>query len=105
MKTIEINGHVFEVIKRRTPIEANLRHVFGCDSDIYKCYDRPSQYKVAIWHNWLEWALNTNNVASFYISGHNCMQFTISGCYQDPNTGDIYNLYITRDHNRAYLVG
>ena len=105
MKTIEINGKVFEVIKPKNPIEANLRYTFGCDNDIYNFYDKPSLYKVEIWHEWVEWAMNTDNVASFYISGANCMQFSIMGCYQDPSTGKVYNLYITRNHNRAYLVG
>lgn len=31
------------------------------------------------------------------------MQFTIQGLYTDE-VGREYNLYITREHNRAYLV-
>ena len=102
MRKIEINDVTFELTIPRHHVDPNYSR-FGCECDIYDFYDRPSRFKVAIWEDWLNWARDTDNVVTFYISGANGFQFTISGCVQTPD-GKMYNLYITRDHNRAYLV-
>lgn len=101
MRKIEINGVTFELTIPRESINANISR-FGREADIYDFYDRPSHYKVAIWEDWLNWARDTDNVFTFYISSANGFQFTISGAVH--YNGHTYNLYITRDHNRAYLV-
>ena len=102
MRKIEINGVNFELIKPRHAIAANYGR-FGIESDIFDFYDRPSQYKIGIWKSWLDWARDNDNVVSFHISAANCKQFSICGCVQTPD-GHIYDLRITKDHNRAYLV-
>lgn len=68
--------------------------------EIYEVYGRPSDTKVAIWHDWCKWAYK--NDAELSISGHSCMFFSISG---KVAVGDkVYALYITAAHNRAYEI-
>ena len=102
-KTLKINGELFELTIPRKEVYAIECGKWGGYNAIFECYERPSTYKQEIWHDWYMWSKDTIGVRSFYISGYNCMQFTISGLYEDEN-GNKYNLYITRDHNRAILV-
>ena len=102
MKTIEINGRTFEVIKPRNEVRKHIGNL-GSKSDIYSEYGRPSIYKVEIWESWLDWAYTTDGVVSFEICSSNGFQFTIDGLYIDDN-GDEYNIYITKAHNRLYKV-
>ena len=105
MKTITINNVEFELIKPRKKVEPFIG--YHCDENcIFYHYDRPSQTKINIWQKWVKWS-NTcehGKVWAFEIAAHNCMMFTIAGLYEDED-GNEYNLYITRDHNRAYPVG
>ena len=101
MKTITINGEYFELTQPRTethPIQGRI----GDYTDIYEFYNRPSQYKTGIWSEWLQWAHGVDGLTAFNISSANCFAFTISGCVTID--GITYNLYITRDHNRAIQV-
>jgi len=102
-RTIEINNVTFELTVPRKEVSAIEREKWDGMNAIFECYDRPSIYKQQIWNDWYLWSIKTIGVRSFYISGYNCMRFTISGLYEDEN-GNKYNLYITRDHNRAILV-
>lgn len=101
-KTININGVDFEVLKPRNSVKP-FKGNFGAPDEIYQCYDRPSRYKVGIWEDWYNWALATDGVRRFEITSYNCMQFTIRGLYEDEN-GDLYNLVITKMHNKAIKV-
>ena len=100
---MEINGVTFELTIPRKEVWVIKREKWDGFNAIYECYNKPSVYKVEIWEDWYKWAISTVGVRSFYISGYNCMQFSISGRYEDEN-GNVYNLHITRDHNRAILV-
>lgn len=102
MKTIEINGVTFELIKPRNEVRP-FSGWFCDESAIFCHYDRPSIYKVDIWKSWLNWARNTDGVTAFEITSANGFQFTIGGLYTDDN-GDEYNIYITKAHNRLYKV-
>ena len=102
-KTMQINGVTFELTIPREEVHAIKRDRWDDFNAIFKCYERPSIYKQDIWGGWFKWAVDTIGVRSFYISGHNCMQFSIRGLYEDAY-GVQYNLHITRDHNRAILV-
>ena len=102
MRTLEINGRTFQLIIKRDTVKAVSGYI--CDEqNIFYWYKRPSRTKVNIWHNWLEWARETEGIKVFEISGANCMQFSIKGLYIDECSRQ-YNLYITRDNNKAYLV-
>ena len=103
MKTLEINGVTFELTEPRKTVELIYKKGFGSSFDIYKWYERPSTYKISIWEDWLKWALNSNGVFSFNICSANTFMFSIEGCYRSES-GDWYNLFITRDHNRAIKV-
>lgn len=97
MKSKIINDEIFELIVPRktvTPVTGYL----ACENDIFSFYKSPSLAKLEIWHSWIIWASECKNIKSFYISGHNCMQFTISGLIYIND--EPYNIYITRDHNR-----
>lgn len=102
MKTIKINGEIFEVIKPRNKVRP-FSGWFSDESAIFCHYDRPSIYKVNIWKSWLDWAKRTDGVIAFEITSVNIFQFTIGGLYTDEN-GDEYNIYITKAHNRLYKV-
>jgi len=102
MKTIDINGCTFEVIKPRNEVRPFVGR-FCDESAIFCHYDRPSISKVKIWKSWLDWAHETDGVVSFEICSSNDYQFTIAGLYIDDN-GDEYNIYITKAHNRLYKV-
>lgn len=102
MKTITINERTFELIQPRNAINPYIGFL-GSRSDIYQWYDSPSQYKVEIWEDWLEWAYTTDGLLSFEITSANTFQFSIGGVYVDDNNVR-YGLRITRGHNRAYLV-
>lgn len=102
MRTLELNGVTFKVTKPRNPVRP-FSGWFCDENAIYNCYDRPSEYKVAIWNDWLKWARETDGVTGFEISSYNCMQFTISGFYVDEN-GNEYNIYITKSRNELIKV-
>ncbi len=102
MRTIIINGREFELIVKRTSVN-RVSGWFCDDNCIFNWYERPSITKVNIWKNWLNWARETDGISVFEIGSANSMQFTIQGLYTDES-GREYNLYITREHNRAYLV-
>lgn len=102
MKTININGENFQLIKPRNKI--NPFSGWFCDEQaIYMAYERPSIYKVAIWNEWLKWSRETDGVTAFEITSHNCYMFTIGGEYTDEN-GQEYVFYITPSSNKAYQV-
>ena len=102
--TIVINGVVFE-----------LNHEDSCDSvnfvsgaaydEINNVYYRPSYAKVSVWHSWCDWCFHNieNGIpCTLEIAGHNCNMFSISG--KINYEGHVYRLWITRDHNRAFLI-
>lgn len=104
-KTITINGEEFELCNATT-VNRHDRFITGAAYDeIYDVYDRPSSAKVNIWHAWCNWCSECNakiGACGLRISGHNCNQFSISG--NVTFEGHVYHLWITRDHNRAYIV-
>lgn len=104
MKTMNIGGTFFQVIKPRTNKVQSFTGWLCDENAIFYVYDRPSDTKISIWRNWCKWARNTEGVFGMEISGHNCMSFTIDGGYIDPNNGKEYRLYIAKTRNVAYEV-
>lgn len=104
-KNFEINGVVFE--NNGTSEE---KAVYGCEfchSDIFNAYGRPSVYKESIWKEWCNWAeelydADKDNYAWIEISSHNSQTFSIIG--QVREHGQSYAIYITKAHNRAWLI-
>ena len=103
--TVTINGETFELFKAYAGASARLTGT-GAEYDaIYDAYGRPSYTKVGIWHDWCEWCyeLNKNGMpCELWIASHNCMSFSIGGKVQ--YNGHVYDLWITKCHNRAYLI-
>ena len=103
-KTININGEVFELLKS----DVNVCNYFvsGADyNEIYEAYVRPSISKVSIWAEWCKWCfdnIHKGNPCTISICSKNCSLFSISGMVAVD--GHVYRLYITKSHNRAYIV-
>ena len=102
-KTTEYCGVTFEVYTSNIHPVAPIT---GYDYDeIYKVYDRPSRAKVGIWHDWCEWVdemLHAGYKCGIEISGHSCFSFSITGSIRNDDTDEVYDIFITRDHNRLY---
>ena len=103
--TVTINGETFELFKADAGASERLTGTGADYDEIKSAYGRPSDAKVGIWHDWCEWCydLNKNGTpCELWIASHNCMSFSIGGKVQ--HGGHVYVLWITRCHNRAYLV-
>ena len=103
-KTLTINGETFELFKSNISESESFTRGAVYD-EIYDVYGRPSGLKVNIWRAWCDWCFELNasdNPCTLSICSHNCMQFSISG--KVLFDGKLYSLWITRDHNRAYLI-
>ena len=105
MKTMNINGEVFDVVKPRHAVTP-LFYPCGFDSnDIYNHYERPSARKVNIFNYWRNWYYETQGVTCLFISSANTFQFSLAGNYCDPETGEFIGvLKITAAHNRIYIA-
>lgn len=105
-KYMKINGETFEVIKPRkwNVREAIERLAREPRKDLYSHYEKPSALKVSIWHEWVDWALESP-VNALTVSSASPFQFTISGILYDPETlEDIGLIHITKAHNWLYLL-
>ena len=103
-KTLEINGVTFELFKSNLNESKSFTNGAAYDA-IYEAYGRPSYTKVQVWHEWCEWCYDLNKKGmpcELWIAGHSCFSFTIDGKVQ--YNGHVYQLWITRGHNRAYLI-
>lgn len=76
-------------------------------SNIWNAYDRPSDAKVSIWHEWENWFRRNfdKDHRDYFISSRNGYFFTIEGKIK-LDDGTAYYLKITAYNNYAYkLVG
>lgn len=107
MKTMKINGEVFEVIRSKYTVDMIDHH--GHDylgrRSLYDFYDNPSRYKRGIWDEWLEWAAQSYpQVSNMYVTSATTFSFTIGAFYCDPETYEVIGyIKITKDHNCLYL--
>ena len=100
MKLLEIHGKNFELIRPKQLSDYD-KVAFHSRPDLFDYYEKPSQTKIAIWEDWIEWFCNTRGISNYYISSANCMQFTITASYRD-NENNKYIMVITKEHNRIY---
>ena len=92
-KYIEIKGVKFEKVSGSINIvNTNLK-------TLYQCYDRPSQAKVGIYNEWVEYARKVD-ASKWGIATYNANVFTFDFCfkYEDKK----YYAHITPCHN--YIV-
>ena len=105
MKNINICGTTFEVIKTRKPI-SDFSVSTRCRT-LNHYYEKPSQSKISIYNEWCDWVRDVNNsefgyVTNFGVSSANTFQFTIT--FRLVWMDNVYVGYITRNHNRLYLL-
>lgn len=103
--TVTINDVEFELFKADPGASAMFKGTGAAYDEIYEAYGRPSYTKVQVWHEWCEWCytLNQNGIpCTLKIGSHSSHQFSINGKVKFG--GQVYSLWITRDHNRAYLI-
>ena len=102
-KNVVINGVIFELYADGRIDDTSC--LYGANYDeIYNAYDKPSYIKVNSWKSWCDWAYecNQNGIdAGLKISSHCCHMYSIYGEVRDTD-GTKYELWITRDHNRAF---
>ena len=104
-QTVTINGETFELFKADAGASARITGTGAAYDEIYEAYGRPSYTKVGIWHGWCEWCyeLNKNGIpCELWIASHTFQSFSIGGKVQ--YNGHMYRLWITKCHNRAYMV-
>lgn len=103
--TIRIYGRNFQINTNEDlksmydDVELNKKWGY---SDIFSAYDKPSDFKQEIWYDWNGWFIDNfpYKDADWFISGKNCMFFTISGKVRMPD-GQAYLLKITYANNYA----
>lgn len=104
-QTVTINDVEFELFKADAGASARINGTGADYDEIKNVYGRPSDIKVSIWHEWCAWCyeLNKNGTPCvLWVASHNCMNFSIAGKVQYNE--HVYRLWITRNHNRAYLI-
>ena len=103
---VRINGIEFELFKADAGASVKFNGTGADYDEIKSVYGRPSEFKINIWRFWCEWCYNLNKhgmPCELWIAGHTGFSFSIGG--KVKYNGHVYNLWITRDHNRAYLIG
>ena len=102
-KNVVINGVTFELYDDGR-LDTGKIYSGAEYYDIMRAYSKPSIYKINSWHKWCEWVHNCMKLgidAKLEISSHNSSTYSITGAVRDTD-GTKYELWITRDHNRAF---
>ena len=87
-------------------------------ADIYDAYQTPSEAKVSIWNEWVDWARDVNMFDDTYevhdlrISSANCFMFTIVATIREFNVDEIgnhiavatYFMVVTKSYNYLYKL-
>lgn len=70
--------------------------------DLYRKYKEPSCIKLAIWHDWVDWAERCISAPYIQVRSANCNFFTIGGLISIGATW--YYIIITKSHNYLYPI-
>lgn len=87
-------------------------------ADIYDAYQKPSEAKVYIWNEWVQWARDVNTFDDTYevhdlrISSANCFMFTVCAIireFAEDDSGNrltvaTYIMRVTKNHNYLYKL-
>lgn len=87
-------------------------------SDIYDVYKHPSEAKVSIWNEWVQWAREVDifcypyEVRNLSICAHNCQMFTVCAIIREFDRDEIgnhlpvatYIMVATKNHNYLYKL-
>ena len=104
-RVVTINGKVFKLFMADAGASVKFRYTSADYDEIKRVYGRPSEFKIDIWHDWCKWCYEKNKngmPCELWIDSHSCFSFSIRGKVQ--YNGHVYNLWITRDNSRAYLI-
>ena len=91
---LTLDGITFEVCK---PCTTKDKVIYT--RDIYECYERPSQTKIAIWNEWCRYFIDKRNCFRFGVASYNSMQFTIEAIMWVEELGCDCYLSITKTRN------
>lgn len=106
MKTLEIGGEFFEVIRSKHTDGYINYHLRNYDErDLFDFYENPSYIKQRIFNDWYDWFVDNSCVDKLEVIGGSCFTFSIGAIYCNPETYEILGYFrITKDHNRLYLL-
>ena len=106
MRTMLLNGKLFQVITPRKPQNDNiLRLAKGAGKDIYSVYTRPSRSKIDAYNEWKDWSIKTSDlydISQFGITGAGSHFFSIG--FMLTLDGKKYIGKITRDNQTLTLA-
>lgn len=72
-------------------------------TELDQCYGRYSTAKAAALEHCKSLCRDLNG-RNLCIMSHNCMAFTVSFDYPDPETGELYRCIVTKDNTDAYRI-
>jgi hypothetical protein len=107
-KTLTINGVNFEVKtprKNKLSLESVINTLDrNAGRTIYDCYDRPSEVKLSIYNEWLDWytGCDDDTVDYFGVSSYNGFNFSLQALAEVD--GYYYLISITKANNTATLI-
>ena len=100
MRHIILDTEEFELLPLSDfTLICKLRYFSSDYTNIYKCYEKPSISKIAIWNKWITFAKD-NNCKNVKIMSYNCHFFTIGMSVKID--GAVYLLVITPRHK--YII-
>ena len=103
MKTMEVNGIVFEVTQARKYESSRILFIKkSTGQGLSYFYNRPSETKKEIYNEWERWAYETKGCEYFGITGANCMTFSIGFLLEYDE--HYYIGIVTKAHNKLIKV-
>jgi len=110
MKNTMINSKEFEVVTGEKAKQAIINRIERANlyNTIFDIYGRPSNTKISIYNDWMEWFYDINNKDGMHTSRMGCIcggssTFSIGAKYTSE-TGEKIYLYITKDHNKVVIA-
>ena len=110
MQFTEINGRTFEMHRPTTRTGEKISRICitKCNTyyyyeDIFKAYEKPSQTKINIWAEWVEWFSEIKaDKKEIWICSRNSNFFSI--CFKFDKNGFKYRGHITPTHNKVVII-
>lgn len=110
MQYTEINNRTFEMYRPTTRTGEQIKQICisKCNTyyyyeDIFKAYEKPSQTKINIWADWVQWFSEIKaDYKEIWIPSRNHNIFTIG--FKFEKNGFKYRGYITPTHNKVVII-